>query len=257
MNKLYCLAGLPRSGTTLLGAILNQNPKVYVTTTSPFVEILWRNFSVWQDENELSCLDTLKIRDLKKPFLKNVGHSYFDELTDKEIVIDKRRAWHKISNMSMYSEIYDVKPKVICTVRDVAEIVASFMQIFEENEETFIHGETLKGSVFEDLHAWLDDSFHSTTRLMKQDLWFSDCIHLVEYNDLIDNTAKTLNEIYEFLELEPFEHDLKNIEVAEQEGNHGWKNLHTIRGNLTKSNVPLTEHEIAQYNNKNFWRKNG
>jgi len=40
MNKLHMLAGLPRSGTTLLGAILNQNPKVYVTTTSPFVEIL-------------------------------------------------------------------------------------------------------------------------------------------------------------------------------------------------------------------------
>ena len=261
MNKLHMLAGLPRSGTTLLGAILNQNPKVYVTTTSPFVEILWRNYSVWFEESEIPCLDTLKTRDLKKPFLKNVAHSYFNELTDKEIVIDKRRSWHKISNMHMYSEIYGVKPKVICTVRDVAEIVVSFMKIFEENEETFIHGETLKGKVFDDLHAWLDDSFHSTTRLMKQDCWFSECIHLVEYDGLIDNTTETLNGIYEFLELESFEHDLKNIEVAEQEGDHGWKNLHTVRGDLTKTKVPLTkyltEHEIKHYNDKNFWRKNG
>ena len=103
MNKLHMLAGLPRSGTTLLGAILNQNPKVYVTTTSPFVEILWRNYSVWFEESEIPCLDTLKTRDLKKPFLKNVAHSYFNELTDKEIVIDKRRSWHKISNMHMYT----------------------------------------------------------------------------------------------------------------------------------------------------------
>lgn len=265
MNKLHMLAGLPRSGTTLLGAILNQNPKVYVTTTSPFVEILWRNYSVWFEESEIPCLDTLKIRDLKKPFLKNVAHSYFNELTDKEIVIDKRRSWHKIGNMRMYSEIYGVKPKVICTVRDVAEIIVSFMKVFEEHGKVPKTGETLNSkaeeNIFKDVYPWLEDSFYSSIRPMKQDCWFSECIHLVEYDDLIDNTTETLNGIYEFLELEPFEHDLKNIKVAEQEGDHGWKNLHEVRGDLTKTKVPLTkyltEYEIKQYNDKNFWRKNG
>ena len=82
-----------------------------------------------------------------------------------------------------------------------------------------------------------------------------------QYQISVTTTTETLNGIYEFLELESFEHDLKNIEVAEQEGDHGWKNLHTVRGDLTKTKVPLTkyltEHEIKHYNDKNFWRKNG
>ena len=31
----FFLSGLPRSGTTLLGAILEQNPNIYVGATSP------------------------------------------------------------------------------------------------------------------------------------------------------------------------------------------------------------------------------
>ena len=36
----FFLAGLPRAGTTLLGAILEQNPDIYVGATSPVLELL-------------------------------------------------------------------------------------------------------------------------------------------------------------------------------------------------------------------------
>ena len=48
-GKLAFLCGLPRSGSTWLGAILHQNPECYVTVQSPFVELLWRNYSLWED----------------------------------------------------------------------------------------------------------------------------------------------------------------------------------------------------------------
>ena len=38
-KKIYYLAGLPRAGNTLLGSILNQNPKVKVSPNSMLVEI--------------------------------------------------------------------------------------------------------------------------------------------------------------------------------------------------------------------------
>ena len=34
MKKFFCLHGLPRAGNTLLGSIINQNPKVAVTANS-------------------------------------------------------------------------------------------------------------------------------------------------------------------------------------------------------------------------------
>ena len=41
MNKtLHFLSGIPRSGSTVLAAILNQNPETHVSTTSGLVHAL-------------------------------------------------------------------------------------------------------------------------------------------------------------------------------------------------------------------------
>ena len=36
----YFMGGLPRTGITLLSALLNQNPDIYVGTTSPILGFL-------------------------------------------------------------------------------------------------------------------------------------------------------------------------------------------------------------------------
>ncbi|NBP58534.1 sulfotransferase, partial [bacterium] len=38
-KKYYFISGLPRSGSTLLSAILNQNPRFYSGPNSPVVPI--------------------------------------------------------------------------------------------------------------------------------------------------------------------------------------------------------------------------
>ena len=43
MKTYHFLAGLPRSGSTVLASILNQNPEVYVTPTSPMLDLLVKN----------------------------------------------------------------------------------------------------------------------------------------------------------------------------------------------------------------------
>lgn len=253
MDKLHLLAGLPRSGTTVLGAILNQNPEMYVSTTSSFVELLWRNYSLWQSEREISCLDTSAIRAMKYNYLRNIGNIWFDNLTDKPIVMDKRRVWNHSPNIKMYKEIYGVKPKIICTVRDIAEIVVSFMKVFEKNDELFVHNKSLQGEIFGNIYDSLKETFF--------DSYLTGCIHIVEYNDICDNTEQTLNYIYRFLEMKPYKHNLENITVHEQEGNFPLKGLHDIRGNLTKTKTNLldylTPHEIEKYNQDIFWKTNG
>jgi len=252
VNKLHILAGLPRSGTTVLSALLNQNPELYTTTSSTFVEFLWRNYSMWECVGELDGLDTDKMRKLKIPFLKNIGNIFFNELTDKKIVIDKRRSWHYVNNIKMYEEIYGVKPKIICTVRDVSEIVASYMQIFENNEEKFIADESLhRGQIFEVPFNNLKETFFSS---------YADCLHLVEYENLVNKPQETLNNIYKFLNIPSYKHTFTNIKVIEQEGDHSWENLHTIRPTLSKKvrdkNKYLTNYQIKKYNDRIFWRTN-
>ena len=40
MKKFFYLHGLPRAGNTLLGSIINQNPKVAVTANSIIADML-------------------------------------------------------------------------------------------------------------------------------------------------------------------------------------------------------------------------
>jgi len=133
MNNLFLLGGLPRSGITVLSSLLNQNPNLYVTTTSPFIEILWRNYSIWDDSDYEGELGTDKMQNLKIPFLENITESFYSELTKVENIIDKRRQWQGITNIEMYKEIYGELPKIICPVRSIDEIIVSYMKIFKSN----------------------------------------------------------------------------------------------------------------------------
>jgi hypothetical protein len=40
MKTLYFLGGLPRSGSTLLGSLLNQHSDIYVSPTSPLGDVV-------------------------------------------------------------------------------------------------------------------------------------------------------------------------------------------------------------------------
>jgi hypothetical protein len=40
-SRFAFLAGLPRSGSTLLASLLNQRDDVYVSTNSPVAQIMW------------------------------------------------------------------------------------------------------------------------------------------------------------------------------------------------------------------------
>ena len=51
MDKTYhFLSGLPRSGNTLLSAILNQNPDIYSSPLSPVSGFMWDYRSSYQVE---------------------------------------------------------------------------------------------------------------------------------------------------------------------------------------------------------------
>ena len=89
MNELYILAGLPRSGSTWLALILNQNPKFYVTKPlSLFPELLWRNYTLWQSSWYEGELMNEEFQQLKIHYLQKLSTLFFKELTDSPVVID-------------------------------------------------------------------------------------------------------------------------------------------------------------------------
>ena len=141
----------------------------------------------------------IKCNRLKIPFLKKLFQSYFSELTDKPIVIDKRRSWQTIENIKMYKEIFGKKPKIICTVRNLEEIIASYKSLYLQNNKKW-DTKFLTGNRFENDFSSLKYTWNSE---------FKDCLLLIEYDDLVKNTQKTINKIYDFIEQPYFKHNLK------------------------------------------------
>ncbi len=49
MKNIYFLSGLPRSGSTVLAAILSQNPNIHATSTSNLLDTLVGTLKAWSD----------------------------------------------------------------------------------------------------------------------------------------------------------------------------------------------------------------
>lgn len=250
MNRLYFFSGLPRSGSTWLASILSQNPDIYVTPQSPFVEILWRNYSMWNDIDSDEPMASDKMKDIKISYLRKLTKVFYSELTDRPIVIDRRAAWQTITNIEMYKNIFGKLPKIICTVRNVEEIAASFVVLFRNNGKHW-HSDEMKDVCFRNCLS-LKATFNSE---------YKKCLLFVDYNDLVNDTPNELERIYKFIDVPSYTHKLDSVNVdvsyKKVEDMFGLKGMHMVKKGVTKSKtIPedfFGEEELSYYRNLTFW----
>lgn len=244
MKNLYFLSGLPRSGSTLLGSILSQHSKLQATPTSPLADLL-----CWIDEG-FSKLDLQYTYD-KESIQYNTYNSILDNFynhIEKPYILDKHRGWCK--NVSSIEKFLHQSPKIIATNRRISEVLASYIILMKKN----------KTDNFVDAHLRREGKLITTDNRIEC-LWknyvkdpyeslvyglqhYSQNIHLVDYNDLIQNPEKELNQIYEFLDIEPHKHDLSSIlNSCAEDKDDAWgiENLHKIRPKLQKTSLPPEE----------------
>jgi sulfotransferase len=267
MQKTYCfISGLPRSGSTLLCNILAQNPEAHVSkATSGLHDVLFGVRNQWDrlTEHQAEGIDSLKL----KRVLQSVFHAYLDTGNGKSIFVDKGRGW--LSLIEMLEFILDKKCKIICPVRDLAEIFASFEKLwrnttaktqwnFEQND--YFNSQTVEGRC--EIWARKDQPVGLAYNRVKDALQrgYSDRIHFVEFNDLTSCPEKTFDEIYKFLNIANFKHDFDNVvqyTKEDDENVHRIVGLHTIRPKVSPVPRSATETlgEVAKkYRNLEVWR---
>lgn len=265
MSKTYYfMSGLPRSGSSLLSAILNQNPRFYCGPSSPIPSLI------------LDIEKNLNNNELHKAFIKqNFQHDIIKSLLtnyyaydDFPVIIDKNRSWtHRLDYLTKYFDIEN--PKVICTVRDLSEILASFISLIHRNSQTnFIDKQLEKQRIpVSDftrcqLIASSGPLGRGYTGLQKAfNSGFKNYIHLVEYKDLVNNPKNTLKRIYNFLEEDYYEHtfdDIKNIHREDDGTIYGLSDMHHVRSVVkSTSESPeaiLPTQVIKDVTGLEFWR---
>ena len=242
------LGGLPRSGITLLASLLSRNEKIYVTTTSPFVEILYRCFSLWDLNSDFKeDFQPEKIRKAKIPFLRGMTNAYYQELTDKPIVIDKRRQWQNESNIEMFREVYGDYPKILCPIRSIPEIITSWKTLYKKNNTEWSDHD-MNFLQFRESYNELVDGYRK----------HPECFHLIQYDDLVDNTEETLGRVYDFMKLEKPEYKHEEVKQVEKEGHYqGKTGMHILRPEIKRDNIKpedvLTKEELEKYSKLDNW----
>ena len=252
MNKtLHFLSGIPRSGSTVLAAILNQNPMTHVSTTSGLVHALDGLANTWHSAGLLNENDPER-KKLAQTMRGCIDAFYED--TDKPVIIDKSRGWPIPQIMGAMNQVLNRPCKVIATVRPVPDCMASFVRVAKPDDlDAFMYS----GQLADHLKAaYL--SLEAGNAVMPEHFLF------VVYDDLLADPKGQLAKIHEFLGLPDYDYDFSNIDgssVKEDDENlHGYAGMHDVKPVLAiqhnDKSRDLLKHHYNQFCQPEFWNNN-
>lgn len=271
MNKKYFfLAGLPRSGNTLLSSILNQNPDIQVSANSLVSEIFYYGVSLQFSE----IFQNFPDYDSLENYLRSIFDSYYKNW-DAKYIID-RGPWGTENNLNVLENLFGDDIKIICTVRDITEILASFIRLNPKWVDEKIRDEYNSGMRLNNFNkssveikcetlmsptGQIDKNLCSLSNLLQNQN--KKYLHLIEYNDLVENPQSVVEDLYDFLNIPYFCHQFKNLKKfrvndIEYDDNFYGCNLHDVKSYIKKSEYKvsdiLPENVIKKYSGVEFWR---
>lgn len=266
MGKQYhFLAGLHRSGNTVLSSILNQHPDIYSSPLSPVSEYMWRTH-IASKETEAALSNMYP--DRSKRLLSRMLENYYEDV-EKPIIFDRDKNWAHPANISMIKDCLDFKPKIVFTTRPIIEVLASFIAIDISTVIRWMNKSSYQPDTSLSLndnlcdYLMLGDSQLTRALLALQSVDNPEnagMIHVVKYEDILNTPQETMNGIYDFLEIEKFKHNFTNIHRIEEynEAAIGLpKDMHKVRRVLGRSDVRvedyLTPRSIEKYKDVRYF----
>ena len=267
-QKFFFMAGLPRSGGTLISSILNQNPDIYVSPQSTLPNTLAATYNQYQSKENKDSNQWDSVFRVMETIIPTFygGHK-------EKYIIDKNFSWLDDHPYVILENHLKNDIKVICPVRNVLEILASWNRLCDNDPENVYDKEVkrvVKSKVpMADkraryfMEAVGDDNgikkgIHNMTRVLYPE--FKGKIMLVDYENLMTDTEKEIKSIYNFLGIEYFNADLSNLSTPhEYTDTWGVKNHHRVKKEISQEEYNLEEiflpSTIKQYSNLEFWKK--
>ena len=214
-RKLFFLTALPRSGNTLFTSILNQNPEIACTANSITLEImkelyLLKATDVFQNFPDHKSLDNV---------LDNVYNLYYKDWPQR-IIIDRGPVMISSNpgNFELIKKHFKGSFKCIVLLRDLMDILASYMKWYTENPNSFVNK---YGSTDEEKLLKLMDNegaIVKSLKSIKNSFKYPNTCHFVKYDDIVTDPEKEFRKIYTFLEEPYFNHRFINLDQINLNG---------------------------------------
>ena len=269
MKTFHFMAGLPRSGSTLISSILNQNPEIHSGPNSPICGMLYN-----LERNIITSEQWMAYPkpQVMKQTIFGVLESYYSDRAES-IIFDKNREYASKPYFDTLLRIMPSEPRVILPVRSIPDILASFISLAHSSEQESFIDRDMKISGFGSQYKSLDENrcdflmreggiIDNCLRGVHNAVFGSNpqCFHLVEYEDFLLDPQGETEKIYDFIGVAPYAHDFNNIENRFKENDHvhGLDGMHDVRRTISKREIDikdmLTEQTQDRYSGAEFWR---
>ncbi|AKV05967.1 MULTISPECIES: sulfotransferase family protein [Pseudomonas] len=258
LHTFHFISGLPRSGSTLLSAILLQNPRFHAGMTSPVGALFSGVLEQCSAGSEFGAvIDT----DMRRRLLRGLFDSYYADKADKPVVFDTNRLWS--SRLPAISDLFP-QARVIACVRNVAWVMDSIERLYRANpfENTKLFGDAVeRNTVYSRCEtlaqrnrlvgfAWaaLKEAYYGE---------HADSLLIVDYDLLTQAPDRVMRLVYDFIGEPWFEHDFDNLayDAPEFDQALGVSGLHKVKPKveLQSRRTILPPDLFKQYAELSFW----
>ncbi len=258
-NGVHFISGLPRAGSTLLSALLLQNPTLHANITSPvgsMVGTMLREVS--QGSESAVMIDDAQ----REALLRGIFSSYYHDIHTTRTVIDTNRGW--TARIDLLAKLFPAA-KTICCVRHIPWIIDSVECLIRRNswELSKIFNFDPLGTVYARAEGLMAGNgmigFPLTALKQAMHSNFSDRLLLLPYEVLIREPAHAMRVVYEFLGLPDFTHDFENVvfNADEFDARLGTPGLHQVSrlvGGISERQTVLPPDLWGRYEGASIWR---
>ena len=218
MQQLHYCLGLPRTCSSVIMNILNENPNIFTTGTCPMPYFIDACMKRSNDVSEFIALDKDVLNKSYINFLRQGMRGWFEAMTDKPIVFSKSRLW---SEWLPHTFTFDPNSKYLVILRDLRDIICSFDSLLwkypqvgygsRDNpfyQESFEHR---METYCTDTQSLLGRPLQVLPHVLEVAQRNAGSFFICKHEHFNENPRETLQQIYQWLGEPNFEHDLDNI----------------------------------------------
>lgn len=262
------MAGLPRSGGTMLSAILNQNPEIFVSPHSILPGVIGDTYLRYQSDENMDSNQS------QSPNIYNVLEEIiplFYKGNKERFIIDKNFSWTEPHPYAILRHHLKNPIKIICPVRNILDILASWNRLCENDKKNKYDLEIMKDDrtrrPMADKRAdyfmkvgGSDDGIMANLDGMKHVAQFSTSdLMLIDYDDLTSDINRVVEGVYNFLGIDHYNHNFDNIKNPHTfTDSWGVKDHHVVRPVVQRREYDIDQifspSTIKKYSGLEFWK---
>lgn len=257
MRSVHFISGLPRSGSTLLAALLRQNPRFHANMTGPLGGMTNAMLGEMSDRNEFSMFIT---NEQRRRVLRGLFENYYGTEFAADVIFDTNRMW--CSKLPVLCELFP-NLKMIACVRHVSWIVDSVERAVRNNalRPSSIFSFQTGGTVYTRAEGIANGEgmVGYAYNALKEAFYGEHAQHLMllQYETLVRDPAKAVAAVYDFVGEPPFEHDFDDVHFDAEafDARAGTPGLHAIgRTVAAKERTTVLPPDIfRRFENDAFW----